>query len=106
MSASGDPLVSVVIATYNRPAYLHSAIANAVSGDYRNIEIIVADDLGTGANRDIAAGFADPRIIYHRNETWLRIAANHIRLSAISHRGSSSRFSMTTTSGRRRFSAS
>ena len=79
MSASGDPLVSVVIATYNRPAYLHSAIASAVSGDYRNIEIIVADDFGTGANRDIAASFADPRILYHRNETRLRIAANHIQ---------------------------
>lgn len=78
MSASDAPLVSVVIATYNRPAYLRSAIASVVSGDYRNVEIIVADDLGTGANREIAARFADPRIVYHRNETNLGMAANHI----------------------------
>ena len=47
MPASGAPLVSVVIATYNRPAYLQGAIASAVNGDYRNVEIIVADDLGS-----------------------------------------------------------
>ena len=78
MSASDVPLVSVVIATYNRPAYLRSAIASVANGDYRNVEIIVADDLGSDLNREIAARFADPRIVYHRNETNLGMAANHI----------------------------
>jgi hypothetical protein len=79
MSASGSaPLVSVVIATYNRPAYLRSAIASAANGEYRNVEIIVADDFGSDVNREIATGFADPRIVYHRNETNLGMAANHI----------------------------
>jgi glycosyltransferase involved in cell wall biosynthesis len=49
-----------------------------VNGDYRNVEIIVADDLGNCANREIAASFSDPRIVYHRNETNLGMAANHI----------------------------
>ena len=79
MPAADAPLVSVVIATYNRPAYLRSAIASAVNGDYRNVEIIVTDDLGSDTNREIARGFADPRIVYHRNEKRLRIAANHIQ---------------------------
>jgi hypothetical protein len=78
MAVSSAPLVSVVIATYNRPAYLHSAIASVVNGDYRNVEIIVADDLGNDLNHDIAGRFADPRIMYHRNETNLGMAANHI----------------------------
>lgn len=78
MSASSAPLVSVVIATYNRPAYLRSAIASVVNGDYRNVEIIVADDFGSDDNRKIAERFADPRIVYHRNEVNLGMAANHI----------------------------
>jgi hypothetical protein len=79
MSISGAPLVSVVIATYDRPAYLRSAIASVANGEYRNVEIIVADDLASEVNREIAAEFGDPRIIYRRNETRLRIAANHIQ---------------------------
>lgn len=78
MPASESPLVSVVIATYNRPAYLRSAIASVVSGDYRNVEIIVTDDFGSDVNREIAAGFADTRIVYHRNQTSLGMASNHI----------------------------
>jgi glycosyltransferase involved in cell wall biosynthesis len=78
MQASSAPLVSVVIAAYNRPAYLQSALASVVNGEYRNVEIIVTDDSRTDVDREIAASFADPRIVYHRNETRLRIAANHI----------------------------
>jgi hypothetical protein len=78
MPASSAPLVSVVIATYNRPAYLRTAIASVVNGEYRNVEIVVADDLGSDVNREIATGFADRRIVYHRSETNLGMAANHI----------------------------
>ncbi|HEY2525383.1 MAG TPA: glycosyltransferase [Candidatus Binataceae bacterium] len=79
MPAGNAPLVSVVIATYNRPAYLRGAIASVVNGDYRNVRIIVTDDSSSEANRQIAESFADPRIVYHCNETRLRIAANHIQ---------------------------
>jgi GT2 family glycosyltransferase len=77
-ASSAAPLVSVVIATYNRPAYLRSAIASVVNGAYRNVEIIVADDLGGADNREIAARFDDSRILYHHNATNLGMAANHI----------------------------
>ena len=78
MAVSGAPLVSVVIATYNRPAYLQGAIASVVNGNYRNVEIIVADDLGSDLNRDVAERFSDQRMVYHRNATNLGMAANHI----------------------------
>ncbi len=35
-----EPLVSVVIPTYNRPEYLKQAIASAVKQTYQNIEIM------------------------------------------------------------------
>jgi hypothetical protein len=78
MPASSAPLVSVVIATYNRPEYLRGAIESVANGEYRNVEIVVADDLGSDVNREVATGFADRRIVYHRNATNLGMAANHI----------------------------
>ena len=39
MPASSAPLVSVVIATYNRPEYLRGAIESVANGEYRNVEI-------------------------------------------------------------------
>jgi cellulose synthase/poly-beta-1,6-N-acetylglucosamine synthase-like glycosyltransferase len=41
---SQQPLVSVIIPAYNRPAYLKEAIESAVGQSYQNIEIIVSDD--------------------------------------------------------------
>ena len=39
-----QPLVSVVIPTYNRPSYLKAALKSAVEQTYQNIEIIVSDN--------------------------------------------------------------
>ncbi|MBD1212120.1 MAG: glycosyltransferase, partial [Dolichospermum circinale Clear-D4] len=39
-----QPLVSVIIPTYNRPEYLKQAINSAVQQTYENIEIIVCDN--------------------------------------------------------------
>lgn len=39
-----NPLVSVVIPTYNRETYLDSAVQSVVNQTYQNIEIIVVDD--------------------------------------------------------------
>lgn len=43
-NSSQEPLVSVIIPTYNRPEYLKQAIDSAVKQTYRNIEIIVSDN--------------------------------------------------------------
>ena len=67
-AADGDPLVSVVIPTYNRPAYLRIALESAVTQSYRNLEIIVCDNASPEDPSGIAAAFDDPRIRLHRNE--------------------------------------
>jgi glycosyltransferase domain-containing protein len=73
-----DALVSVIIPTYNRPAYLKEAIESAVGQTYQNIEIIVADDCGLASaeNQKIVEAFQDPRIIFRRNATNLGVTQN------------------------------
>jgi glycosyltransferase involved in cell wall biosynthesis len=70
-------LVSVVIATYNRPEYLRHAIASVVRGRYQNFEIVVTDDAGSDDNRRVVESFGDPRLRYRRNSTRLGSAGNH-----------------------------
>lgn len=71
------PLVSVVIATYNRPAYLRLAIASVMRGSYQNFEILVTDDAGSDDNRRVVESFTDARLCYRRNATRLGSAGNH-----------------------------
>ncbi|WKD86503.1 putative glycosyltransferase EpsJ [Polaribacter huanghezhanensis] len=39
-----EPLVSVIIPTYNRPEFLNEAILSVVNQSYSNIEVLVVDD--------------------------------------------------------------
>lgn len=39
-----EPLVSVVLPTYDRPAFLRSAVESVAAQTYTNVELIVVDD--------------------------------------------------------------
>jgi glycosyltransferase involved in cell wall biosynthesis len=70
MNASGSDngsLVSVVIPTFDRTAYLRIALASAVAQTYGNLEIIVCDNASPEDPSTIVAEFNDPRIHLHRN---------------------------------------
>lgn len=73
---SPEPLVSVIIPTYNRPEYLKKAIASAVRQTYRHLEIIVSDDCSPESPQAIVDSFQDPRIRLRRNPQNLGIALN------------------------------
>ena len=62
-----NPLVSIIIPTYNRPNYLQRAIESALNQTYSNLEIIVVDDCSTNNLLSIIEIFNDKRIKYFRN---------------------------------------
>ena len=50
---SADPLVTVVITTYNRPSFLRSAVETVVAQDYEPIELVVVDDCSETPAREV-----------------------------------------------------
>jgi len=56
-----DPLVTVLVPTYNRRLYLAEALASLVAQTYANFEAIVVNDGGVSV-RDVVDRFADPRL--------------------------------------------
>jgi glycosyltransferase involved in cell wall biosynthesis len=73
-----EPLVSVVIPTYNRPEYLQQAIASAVKQTYQNIEIIVSDNCSPENPQAIVESFQDPRIKFWRQQQNIGMLANQM----------------------------
>ena len=60
------PLVSVVLATYNRCDLLHRAINSVLNGTYENLELIIVDDASTDGTPGVVSQYRDPRIRYIR----------------------------------------
>lgn len=62
--------VSIVIPTYNRPDFLHRAIASVVSQTVQCNEIIVVDDNSTEDNFSVISNFSSLiKIKYYKNES-------------------------------------
>jgi glycosyltransferase involved in cell wall biosynthesis len=59
-----EPLVSVIIPTYNRADYLKLALKSVLEQTYKNIEVIVVDDGSMDNTAEVVADFNDPRIKY------------------------------------------
>jgi len=73
-----QPLVSVVIPTYDRPDYLREALSSVVAQRYRNLEIIVQDNASPTDIEAVVAGFGDPRIRFVRNPENIGQFANFV----------------------------
>ena len=66
---SEDPLVSVIIPTYNQAGYVGEAIRSVQLQTYNNYEIIVIDDGSTDNCREVVAAFGNSvRYIWQENQ--------------------------------------
>jgi glycosyltransferase involved in cell wall biosynthesis len=65
-----DPLISVIIPTYNRANLLTIAILSVINQTYKNWELIIVDDGSTDNTKQIVEEFIkkDPRIKYFYKE--------------------------------------
>ena len=62
---NADPLVTVVIATYNWSSVLHYAIQSVLWQTFQDWELLVIGDACTDDSEQVVVSFGDPRIHWH-----------------------------------------
>ena len=79
-----DPLVSVLITSYNREKYIATAIESVLAQSCDDIELIITDNLSEDSSVEIARRYAaDPRVQVHVNETNLGQFRNRNRAASL-----------------------
>jgi glycosyltransferase involved in cell wall biosynthesis len=70
MNASiSQPLVSIVITSYNRAHWIYKAVESALSQDYPNFEIIISDNNSTDNTGEVLFKYlSNPRVKYSKND--------------------------------------
>jgi glycosyltransferase involved in cell wall biosynthesis len=64
---AANPLVTVVLPTYNRAGPIGRAIASVLEQSYTNLEVIVVDDASSDSTAEVVGAFTDPRLRYLRH---------------------------------------
>lgn len=59
-----QPLVSIIIPTYNKEEYIKKALESVLNQTYKEIEVIVIDDGSIDNTQEIVKSFNNTRIIY------------------------------------------
>ena len=79
MSTASQPLVSVIIPTYNYARFIAEAVASVQSQTYSNWEMIVIDDGSTDNTEEVVKRIAadEPRISYLRQDNARQAAARN-----------------------------
>lgn len=72
--------VTVVIPTYNRPAWLSEAMQSVLAQTYTDVRLIVGDNASDDETGEVVNSFDDPRIQYSRAEHNAGYIANFNRL--------------------------
>ena len=63
-----EPLVSILILTYNRAHYLQSAVESVLNQTYTNWELLLIDDGSTDGTKDLVDSYSDSRITYKSHD--------------------------------------
>jgi glycosyltransferase involved in cell wall biosynthesis len=72
-----NPLVTIIIPTYNRAEFLPQAIDGALSQTYADFELLILDDASTDNTPDVVLPYlVDQRIRYFKNSKNLGISRN------------------------------
>jgi glycosyltransferase involved in cell wall biosynthesis len=66
MTGNTDPLVSVVIPSYNHACYLGRALSSVLKQTYPSLEVIVVDNYSTDHTDEVMKSFNDSRITYFK----------------------------------------
>ena len=75
-----EPLVSIIITSYNYGRYLSGAIESALKQSYRNVEIAVVDDGSKDNTKDVAACYP-VRYVFQKNQGVATARNNGIKQS-------------------------
>jgi len=68
MESEKQPLVSVIIPTFNRAELVRRAVLSVLGQSYVNLEIVVVDDASTDSTGDVIQQIDDSRVRYLRLE--------------------------------------
>jgi glycosyltransferase involved in cell wall biosynthesis len=72
-----NPLISIIIPTYNRLDYLEEAVKSVVNQVYKNIEILVIDDGSKNNYAEIICNKYEKCIYHHKDNGGLSSARNY-----------------------------
>ncbi len=77
-----SPLISVIIPTYNRVAFLARAVESVLGQSFADFELLVVDDGSTDETNSVLAQFSDTRLKILRQENKGVSAARNVGLRA------------------------
>jgi len=82
-----QPLVSVIVSTYNREKYVKRAVESVLSQTYKNIELVIVDNRSTDKTSEIIfeLGKNDSRIIILTNKINLEAGKSYDKGIATAH---------------------
>lgn len=71
---NSQPIISVIIPTYNRGHLIERSIHSVLSQTYRDFELIIVDDGSTDNTAEIIRSYNDDRVRYIRHDTNMGVA--------------------------------
>lgn len=67
---NNKPLVSVIVATFNRADLINETLDSILNQTYENIELIIVDDGSTDNTKEVIVRYLDNRIKYIKTDNW------------------------------------